>query len=103
MTAALDASSGLLDLPDEIQEAVEIDVKYEGYIDRQQLQIDRLARQESEEIPRDLDYKAMQGLATEAREKLLDLRPRTLGAASRIEGVRPSDVALIGIQLKKLR
>ncbi|QDV06682.1 tRNA uridine 5-carboxymethylaminomethyl modification enzyme MnmG [Planctomycetes bacterium Poly30] len=103
VTAGLDASSGLRNLGEEIEEAVEIDVKYEGYIDRQQLQIDRLARQESEEIPRDLDYAAMQGLATEAREKLMDLRPRTLGAASRIEGVRPNDVALIGIQLQKLR
>lgn len=103
VTAGLDASTGLTDLAEEIQEAVEIDVKYEGYIERQQMQIDRLARQESEEIPRDLDYGAMQGLATEAREKLMDLRPRTLGAASRIEGVRPNDVALIGIQLQRLR
>lgn len=103
VTAPLDASSGLKDLPEEVWEAVEIDVKYEGYIERQQVQINRLARQENEEIPRDLDYQAMQGLGTESREKLMDLLPRTLGAASRIEGVRPSDVALIGIQLQKLK
>lgn len=96
-------SEGLSDLKPEVAEAVEIDVKYEGYIERQQLEIDRLARQETEEIPRDLDYGTLQGLAAEAREKLIDLRPRTLGAASRIEGVRPNDVALIGIQLQRLR
>ncbi len=101
--AALEKSAGLTGLSPEVQEAVEIDVKYEGYIERQQMQIDRLARQETEEIPRDLDYEGLQGLASEAREKLIDLRPRTLGAASRIEGVRPNDVALIGIQLQRLK
>ncbi len=108
VTSALDAATlekagGLTGLSPEVEEAVEIDVKYEGYIERQQMQIDRLARQEAEEIPRDLDYEGLQGLASEAREKLIDLRPRTLGAASRIEGVRPNDVALIGIQLQRLR
>ncbi len=103
VTASLPADSGLTGLSPEVQEAVEIDVKYEGYIERQQLAIDRLARQEAEEIPRDLDYESLQGLATEAREKLMDLKPRTLGAASRIEGVRPNDVALIGIQLQRLK
>jgi len=98
-----DEVAALRGLSGSVREAVEIDVKYEGYIERQEMQIDRLARQESAEIPRDLDYASMQGLATEAREKLMDLRPRTLGAASRIEGVRPNDVALIGIQLQRVR
>ena len=103
VTDSLDASKGLSGLSLDVQEAVEIDVKYEGYIERQQMEISRLARQEAEEIPRDLDYASLQGLASEAREKLMDLRPLTLGAASRIEGVRPNDVALIGIQLQRLR
>ncbi|MEM8713282.1 MAG: tRNA uridine-5-carboxymethylaminomethyl(34) synthesis enzyme MnmG, partial [Planctomycetota bacterium] len=99
----LEDRAALAGLSDEVTEAVEIDVKYEGYIERQELQIERLARQEMAEIPRDLDYESLQGLASEAREKLIDLRPRTLGAASRIEGVRPNDVALIGIQLQRMK
>lgn len=87
----------------DVREAVEIDVKYEGYISRQQDQIDRLARQENAEIPLTIDYAALQGLSTEGRERLMRLEPRTLGAAGRIEGVRSSDVALIGIQLQRLK
>jgi len=87
----------------ECREAVEIDIKYEGYIARQAGDVARMSRQESTEIPRDLDYSQLDGLGNEAREKLLDLRPRTLGAASRIEGIRPPDVALIGIHVARLR
>ena len=93
--AALEAASG------EVREAVEIDVKYEGYIERQRAEDERLARQESSEIPADLDYAGIEGLSAEAREKLARLAPRTLGAASRIEGVRPSDLALVGLELRK--
>jgi len=87
----------------ECREAVQIDVKYEGYIARQADDVARMAKQESTEIPRDLDYSTLDGLANEAREKLMDLRPRTLGAAGRIEGVRPPDVALIGIHVARLK
>lgn len=95
--------STLAGLAPDVREAVEIDVKYEGYIERQRAEVARLARQEGTEIPRDFDYGALQGTSTEALEKLEALRPRTLGAASRIEGVRPTDVALIGVQLARLR
>ena len=101
--ASVAEGAGLEGLGPEVQEAVEIDVKYEGYIARQADQVSRMARQEATEIPRDLDYAAIEGLANEAREKLLDLRPRTLGAAARIEGVRPPDVALIGIHVARQR
>lgn len=93
--AALEAASS------EVREAVEIDVKYEGYIERQRAEVERLARQEASEIPADMDYAGIEGLSTEAREKLARLAPRTLGAASRIEGVRPSDLALVGLELRK--
>lgn len=87
----------------DVLEAVEIDVKYAGYIERQEQNVARLARQEATLIPGELDYAGIQGLASEAREKLERLRPRTLGAASRIDGVRPPDVALLAIHVERRR
>ncbi|MFT5050306.1 MAG: tRNA uridine 5-carboxymethylaminomethyl modification enzyme [Chlamydiales bacterium] len=84
-----------------VLEAVEIDVKYAGYLQRQNENVARLARQEGAEIPGHLDYANLTGLGSEAREKLTQLRPRTLGAASRISGVRPPDVALLAIHLRR--
>ncbi|MDA1267385.1 MAG: FAD-dependent oxidoreductase, partial [Planctomycetota bacterium] len=88
-------------IPEE-REAVEIEVKYAGYITRQEETVARMARQEATEIPADVDYAGMVGLATEARERLGQLRPRTLGAAGRIAGVRPPDVALLAVHLERL-
>ena len=62
-----------------------------------------MRRQDSTEIPRDLDDRELDGLGSEAREKLMDVRPRTLGAAGRIEGIRPPDVALVAIHVARLR
>ncbi|MEO1697405.1 MAG: tRNA uridine-5-carboxymethylaminomethyl(34) synthesis enzyme MnmG [Planctomycetota bacterium] len=95
--------SALAEASPEVAEAVEIDVKYQGYIERQEAEVERLARQEDTEIPVELDYAALGGISNEAREKLGRLRPRTLGAAGRIDGVRPSDVALVGIQVERMR
>jgi tRNA uridine 5-carboxymethylaminomethyl modification enzyme len=95
--------AALEDLSVECREAVQIDVKYEGYIARQADEVVRMRRQESTEIPRDLDYRELDGLGSEAREKLMDVRPRTLGAAGRIEGIRPPDVALVAIHVARLR
>ena len=92
-----------LGLDDELREAVETEVKYAGYVERQELAVARMARQESTAIPRELDYGALAGLASEAREKLARLRPRTLGAAGRIEGVRPPDVALLAVHVERWR
>lgn len=92
-----------LELDEVLAEAVEIEVKYEGYVARQEENVARLARQESTEIPGELDYASIRGLGSEAREKLARLRPRTLGAASRIEGVRPPDVALLGVHVERFR
>jgi len=74
---------------------VEAEAKYAGYIARQQLEVDRLRRLEHRELPADLDYAAVPGLSNEARARLQQRRPRTLGEASRIPGVRPVDVQLI--------
>ena len=83
--------------------SVECDVKYAGYVAREREQVERLRRQEELEIPRDLDYASLRGLANEARAKLAAVRPRTLGQASRIAGVRPPDVALLAIHVQRAR
>ena len=74
---------------------VELDIKYEGYVVRQEEQIGRFKRLESLRIPEDLDYQLIHGLSNESREKFLAINPRTVGQAARISGVRNSDVALL--------
>jgi len=92
-----------LALDEEVREAVEIDVKYAGYIARQEETVARMARLEATEIPPDFEYAGLAGLAEEAREALVTLRPRTLGAAGRIAGVRPPDVALLAVHVERWR
>ena len=89
-----------VNLPDAVREQAEIAVKYEGYIKRQQRQIDELARLENYLIPEDVDYNALQGLRIEARQKLTAVRPRSLGQAARISGVSPADAAALMVVLK---
>lgn len=88
------------DLPPEIFEQVEISVKYEGYIKRQQAQIKEMRRLECKEIPADFDYKNAKGLRLEAIEKLSKIRPQNLGQASRISGVNPADITALNILLE---
>ena len=83
--------------------AVEVDLKYSGYVAREHSRLERLQAQESLEIPEDVDFASLRGLANEAKQKLTELRPRTLGAASRIAGVRPPDVALLAVHLEQRR
>jgi tRNA uridine 5-carboxymethylaminomethyl modification enzyme len=98
-SASLDA------LPAEQREQVELQVevqaKYAGYIDRQEREIAKQAKQESLRLPEDLDYTAVDGLSNEARQKLSATRPLTLGQASRLEGMTPSAVSLLLVHLKK--
>ncbi len=84
-------------------DTLEADVKYEGYIKNQLEDIERLRGQEGREIPSEFDFLSLSGMAVEARQKLDALRPRTLGAASRVEGVRPPDVALLAVHLERYR
>ena len=77
------------------------DDKYEGYIKRQQRQLEELSRMEDRILPEDIDYNALQGLRIEARQKLSNIRPRSLGQATRISGVSPADAAALMIYLKK--
>jgi tRNA uridine 5-carboxymethylaminomethyl modification enzyme len=79
----------------------EIQIKYQGYIDRQSEEIERLKKQEGTLLPEDLDYDAMQGLSNELKQKLKDARPANIGQASRIPGMTPAAISLLLIYLKK--
>ena len=85
----------------DVAEQVEISVKYEGYIQRQQKQVEDFRKMERHKLPADLDYSGIQGLRLEAREKLAAIRPLDLGQASRISGVSPADVAALMIWLER--
>ncbi|ABC33695.1 glucose-inhibited division protein A [Hahella chejuensis KCTC 2396] len=87
--------------PYEVAEQLEIQVKYAGYIDRQQEEIERLRRNENMALPADLDYSGIQGLSNEIKQKLTEVRPETLAQASRIPGVTPAAVSLLLVHLKK--
>ena len=82
---------------------IETEVKYEGYIRRQQQKIEALARQEKVKIPPELDYGPIEGIRLEAREKLSRVRPKNLGQAARIPGVNPSDIAVLSVELAARR
>jgi tRNA uridine 5-carboxymethylaminomethyl modification enzyme len=85
----------------QVVQQLEVQARYEGYIERQQREIDKHARQESLILPHDIDYRSVTGLSTEACQRLQSLRPVTLGHASRLEGVTPSAVSLLLIHLRK--
>lgn len=91
---------GRPDLPADVAEQVEISVKYEGYIRRQQKQVEDFQKMESRKLSPGLDYTAIQGLRLEAREKLSAVRPLDLGQASRISGVSPADLTALMIYLE---
>ena len=89
-------------LPRAVREEVEITVKYEGYIRRQLRQVEEFSRMESRRLPENIDYAAVPGLRTEAREKLGAIRPENFGQASRISGVSPADVTALMIYTERL-
>ncbi|MBQ7106125.1 MAG: tRNA uridine-5-carboxymethylaminomethyl(34) synthesis enzyme MnmG [Clostridia bacterium] len=91
------------ELPDNVAEKVEIEIKYDGYIRRQQSQVDEMLRLEKQRIPDDINYDDVYGLRLEAKEKLNRVRPTNIGQASRISGVSPADVSVLVIHLEKKR
>ncbi|HHT9153692.1 MAG TPA: FAD-dependent oxidoreductase [Candidatus Hypogeohydataceae bacterium YC40] len=86
-------------LPEEVKEQVEIEVKYEGYIQRQMAQVEKFKKMESWRLPTWLDYQSIPELRKEARQKLVQIRPASLGQASRISGVSPADISILMIYL----
>ncbi len=89
-------------LPDEIEE-IEIEAKYEAYIERQKAQVEKLRRLEEMQLPEDFDYSLVRGIRAESREKLSRIRPRSVGQASRIAGVTPADLSVILVYLESWR
>jgi tRNA uridine 5-carboxymethylaminomethyl modification enzyme len=85
----------LKDYPRSFLEHLRLEVKYEGYIRRQELQVQRFQRLENMGIPDDFDYDRLEGISTESRQKLKEIRPVSVGQASRVSGVRSSDLAIL--------
>ena len=89
------------DYPKSARLALELKVKYEGYIQRQDRQVERFSKMEGIRIPEDFDYDDIDGISSESREKLKAVRPTSIGQASRISGVRPSDITVLLVYLKQ--
>ncbi len=90
-----------VELSDEVKEQVEIQIKYEGYIEKSLQQVERMKKMESKKIPVDIDYDAISSLASEARQKLKDVRPLSVGQASRISGVNPADISILLVYIEQ--
>ena len=90
-----------LDYPDEVKEQVEINAKYDGYIKKAYKEVEKLEKLEEKQIPENIDYSKVTNLASEARQKLDKIRPKTIAQASRISGVNPVDISVLSIYLKK--
>ncbi|KXB71371.1 tRNA uridine-5-carboxymethylaminomethyl(34) synthesis enzyme MnmG [Peptoniphilus sp. DNF00840] len=88
---------------DDVIRNIEIEIKYEGYIKKQELQIKQFKKLENKKLAKDIDYKSIEGLRIEAKEKLSDIRPESIGQASRITGVSPADINVLLIHLEQMR
>ena len=97
----LSLAIGDASLPAEFVEQVQVAIKYQGYIDKQQREVERVQRLEERLIPREFDYEAVTGFRKEAREKLMRFRPASVGQASRIMGVNPADMAILLVHLER--
>ena len=100
-TALVRLTFGQCRLPENVIEQVEIQVKYQGYIDRQNEAIDSRRDIETLKLPDDIDYSKVKGLSAEVQQKLNQHKPETVGQASRISGVTPAAVALLMVHLKR--
>lgn len=89
------------DLHSDVKEQVEIQIKYEGYIEKSLNQVERMKKMDLKKIPENIDYQAINGIATEARQKLEQVRPLSVGQASRISGVNPADISILLVYLEQ--
>ena len=90
-----------LDYPQDVFEEVEIQIKYEGYIKKIEREAEKMLKNEEKEIPEDLDYDKVPNLASEARQKLKEVKPLNIAQAIRISGVNPSDISILLVYLRK--
>ncbi|MBN2041140.1 MAG: tRNA uridine-5-carboxymethylaminomethyl(34) synthesis enzyme MnmG [Spirochaetes bacterium] len=91
-----------IEIADDIAPVVEMEIKYEGYIKKEKERVEKMKRYEEKPIPEEMDYTAIKGLKNEAREKLIRIKPGTIGQALRISGVDPSDISIILVHLEAL-
>lgn len=89
------------ELAEDVKEQVEIQVKYEGYIEKAMQQVEKMKKMENKKIPENIDYDAISGIATEAKEKLKEVRPLSVAQASRISGVNPADISILLVYIEQ--
>ena len=99
--AMIEKGYALLDLPNEIKEQVELQIKYEGYIEKSLQQVERMKKMNEKKIPKWLDYDQIHGIANEAKQKLKQIQPLNLGQASRISGVNPADISILLVYIEQ--
>lgn len=97
----LDDSTRVLNVPKDVYEQIDVIVKYNGYIKRQQEQVDQAGKLEKFKIPEDIDYSTIDHISSETKEKLAKIKPKTLAQASRIGGVKPADISILMVMLDK--
>lgn len=97
----LDDSTRALNVPKDVYEQIDVIVKYDGYIKRQQEQVDQAGKLEKFKIPEDIDYSTIDHISSETKEKLAKIKPKTLAQASRIGGVKPADISILMVMLDK--
>lgn len=96
-------SPSTIQLTDEMKEQIEIQIKYEGYIEKSLLQVEKLKKMENKKIPDLIDYDAISGIATEAKQKMKEVRPLSIAQASRISGVNPADISILLVYIEQGR
>ena len=97
----LDESTKALNISKEVYEQIEVIIKYDGYIKRQEEQVDQAGKLEKFKIPDNIDYSKIDHISSETKEKLEKIRPKTLAQASRIGGVKPADISILMVMLDR--
>ncbi len=97
----LDETTRELNIPFDVAEQVEILVKYDGYLKRQEFQVEQAGKLDKYKIPDDIDYSKLEHISSETRDKLSKIRPKTLAQASRIGGVKPADISILMVMLER--
>ncbi|MCR5791102.1 MAG: tRNA uridine-5-carboxymethylaminomethyl(34) synthesis enzyme MnmG [Lachnospiraceae bacterium] len=90
-------------IPEDIAEQINIEIKYKGYIERERRQVEGFKKMEGKRLPKDIDYQQISGIRIEARQKLNDFKPESIGQASRIQGVSPADISVLLVYLESRR